>query len=170
MLTDEEVRAILAVAMGYDNRRPGELNVAAWSEASSRGRWTLGEAIEAVHEHYTNKRDFLMPADVTDFIRSKRRHEPYPGELQIEMAPPADVERVKAVVAEVADALAWPKPKTARADAERDVACPHEPCRAGIGRPCGRRVVRPGVHQGEWREIDGYHDSRSQAARRDGAP
>ena len=70
MLTEEEVRAVLAAAMGYDNRRPGDLNVAAWREASDIGRWTLGEAVEAVHQHYARQRDFLMPADVTEFVRT----------------------------------------------------------------------------------------------------
>lgn len=162
-MNEDEVRALLAVAMGYDNRRPGDLNVAAWREASERGRWTLGEAVNAAHEHYAVSSDFLMPAHITDRIKAERRHAPLPAERQIEMAPPAEVSRIRQVVQEVADQLGWSQRTTAKSDPELKVRCPHDPCQAGIGRPCGRRVVRKGPHQGEWHPLAGYHPSRTQA-------
>ncbi len=164
MLTEEEVRAVLAAAMGYDNRRPGDLNVAAWREASDIGRWTLGEAVEAVHQHYARQRDFLMPADVTEFVRTKRRHAPLPAERQIATAPPAGPQTVRSVMRELGEAMGW-RQRSTHDDPELKIRCPHPPCRAGVGRPCGRRVSR-GVHQGEFKALQGYHDSRREAAQR----
>jgi hypothetical protein len=69
MLTDDQIRALLTVAMGYDNRRPGDLNVAAWREASTRGRWTFDAAVEAIHAHYAESTDFLMPGHITKRVR-----------------------------------------------------------------------------------------------------
>lgn len=72
-MTEQEIKQLLALAMSYDNRRPGEANVAAWSEAADRGRWTFDAAVEAIHEHYVRSPDFIMPAHITAFVRSKMR-------------------------------------------------------------------------------------------------
>jgi hypothetical protein len=106
MLTDDQITALLAVAAGYDNRRPGELNVAAWREASARGRWNIADAVEAIHSHYATKREFLMPADITTFIRSKSR-QPTPVRELLGPSDPASAERVRSAVAEVAKKLGW---------------------------------------------------------------
>ncbi|MGW4484307.1 hypothetical protein ACWEOE_10765 [Amycolatopsis sp. NPDC004368] len=163
MLTDDQIRALLAAAMGYDNRRPGELNLAAWREASDRGRWTFGEAVNAVHEHYATSTEFLMPAHITQRLKADRRHAPLPAERQLPVAPPAEPERVRAAVAEIAQQLGWPERTATVNDPELDHVCPHERCRAGKRRPCGYRLTR-GVHKGEWHAISGYHASRTQAA------
>lgn len=68
-MTEPEVRRLLAAAMAYDNRKPGEANIAAWTEAANRGRWTFDDALEAVHEHYARSSVFLMPAHITKAIR-----------------------------------------------------------------------------------------------------
>lgn len=93
-MTEQEVRALLAVAMAYDNRKPGAANIAAWTEAAGRGRWTFDDAVEAVHEHYAKSADFLMPAHVTAFIRAKMR-QPQPASeaiAQLESSAPATEE------------------------------------------------------------------------------
>ena len=72
-LTEYEVRGLLTHAMGYDNRKPGDLNVASWIEASRRARWTFPEALEAVHAHYAERSEFLMPGMVTAHIRAARQ-------------------------------------------------------------------------------------------------
>jgi hypothetical protein len=162
MLTDEEIRALLAVAMGYDNRRPGDLNVAAWRTASDIGRWTLGEAIQAVHEHYAVSRDFLMPADITQRIRAERRHAPLPAERQLDVAPPAEPARIQAIVAEVAKRLGWRGRQTDGQNvAALTVECPH--CHAGPKRPCTRLVTR-GPHRGEYMPLRNLHPSRIELA------
>lgn len=73
MLTDAEVRLLLGHAMAYDARlQPGEATVAAWTEASRRGRWTYDEALEVTHQHYAESTDWLMPGTITQRIRSAR--------------------------------------------------------------------------------------------------
>jgi hypothetical protein len=163
-LPDEQIRAVLAAAMGYDNRRPGQLNVAAWHEASHVGRWTLGEAVEAVHHHYATRTDFLMPGHITARIRSERRTQPMPAERQLPKAPPAGLDTVRSTMADIAATLGWTRRATNNNDPELQHVCPHERCRAGRGRPCGYRLTR-GTHAGEFRPIHGYHHSRTQAAK-----
>ncbi|WP_027947191.1 hypothetical protein [Amycolatopsis taiwanensis] len=83
-MNDDQIRALLAVAMGYDNRRPGELNIAAWTEASARGRWTFDAALEAIHAHYAENTEFLMPAHITRRVRAGAGQPP-----RYEALPPA---------------------------------------------------------------------------------
>lgn len=91
---------MLAIAMAYDNRKPGEANIAAWFTAADRGRWTYADAVEAVHDHYAKSPDFLMPAHVTAFVRAKMR-QPAPASeavAHLEGARPAsDETRQKAM-------------------------------------------------------------------------
>jgi hypothetical protein len=77
-VTEDEIRGLLAAAMAYDNRRPGDANVAAWLEAATRARWTFPAALDAVHAHYATATQFLMPGHVTERIRQDRR-EPAPA-------------------------------------------------------------------------------------------
>jgi len=99
-VNEQQVRAVLATAMAYDNRRPGEANIAAWMEAADRGRWSFEAAVEAVHQHYATSTEFLMPAHVTKLVRSAMRQ---PGPVSeavahLEGARPASEEtRAKAM-------------------------------------------------------------------------
>lgn len=151
-----EVRALLAACMTYDNRKGGESAIAAWSEAARRGRWTFGEALNAIHDHYAETRVFIMPGDVTERIRARRRRPP-PVRAVIEPArAPADPSRVAGIVAALAEQLGWRRqppadPETLATD------CPH--CGAGPGRPCTRRIAR-GAHRGEFVALTGVHHSR----------
>lgn len=72
-MNETEIRHLLASVMAYDNRKPGQAAVLAWSEAAARARWTFTEALEAVHRHYAESTDFLMPGHITKLIRVKRR-------------------------------------------------------------------------------------------------
>jgi len=157
MLTDDQIRALLAAAMGYDNRRPGELNVAAWREASIRGRWTFDAALEALHEHCTNNPGFVQPGHITQRLAADRRQPATYARLQLEAAPPATDDAIRQAVERVAAEMAWP---TVTRDPELTIACPYEHCRAAAGRPCVRRARRD-----ETRPITGYHRSRTEAAR-----
>ena len=71
-MTEDEVRLVLATAMAYDNRKPGQAAVLAWIEASERAGWTLDEAHDAVHEHYATSAAWLMPGHITALIQARR--------------------------------------------------------------------------------------------------
>lgn len=71
-LFSEQITMLLAVAAGYDNRKPGELNTGAWLDAAHRGRWTYKEAVDAIKEHYANEVGFVMPGHVNAIIRQHR--------------------------------------------------------------------------------------------------
>jgi len=71
-VTENEVRALLAAAVAWDNRRPSAANIAAWCEAAKRGDWTFAEALDAIHAHNTENPDFLKPAHITQRIREQR--------------------------------------------------------------------------------------------------
>lgn len=73
-MTDQEVRALIALAMSYDNRKfPGDSNIAAWTEQAERNEWTFEAAREAIHEHYATSTEFLMPAHITAILTAVRR-------------------------------------------------------------------------------------------------
>jgi hypothetical protein len=152
-----EIRGLLAAAMVYDNRKPGDAAIMGWAEAASRGRWTYGEALNAIHAHYAESRDFIMPGDITQRIRA-RRHRPAPVRALLAEPDrvPADPARVAAMVAEIAAKFGWrtyAEPTTG----DLDQACPH--CDAGPGRPCARRIST-GRRRGEYVPISGVHHSR----------
>lgn len=69
------MKLLLVSAMAYDNRRPGRANTEAWLEASERGRWTFQEALDAVHAHYAESTEFLMPGHITARLRSARQRQ-----------------------------------------------------------------------------------------------
>lgn len=73
-MTENEIRALLATCMAYDNRRqPGAANIAAWLEAAHRANWTFDAAVDAIHGHYAESPDFLMPGHITARLRAARQ-------------------------------------------------------------------------------------------------
>jgi hypothetical protein len=99
-LTELEVRRLLAAAMAYDNRKPGESTVLAWSEAARRERWTFDAALDAVHAHYAESTAYLMPGHITQRIRLARPSVPAYTPPALE-APPAAAETRESVMAEI---------------------------------------------------------------------
>jgi hypothetical protein len=162
-LNEDQVRLLLASAMAYDNRRPGDANVEAWMEAAARGRWTFVAAWDAIDAHYAESAVFLMPAHITARLRVERRQPAPVKELEPPSGPPAEPEWIRDLVAAVAARLGWQRTETTRSDPELQHPCPHPPCQAGRGRPCGRRVTR-GAHRGEWAALRDYHASRTELA------
>lgn len=112
-MTEDEVRALLAVAMAYDNRKPGEANIAAWLEAANRGRWTFDGALEAIHQHYATSTDFLMPAHVSAAFRAKAR-QPTPF-AELEASAPASKAHAERMSTLIRDTFAMPKATDDRA-------------------------------------------------------
>ena len=66
-----ETGALLALISAYDNRNFNEETTAAWYDLLSP--YTLAEAKHAVKKHYSETRDWLMPADVLRIIKTERR-------------------------------------------------------------------------------------------------
>lgn len=159
-LTETHVRALLAAAMAYDNRRPGQANIEAWLEAGTGARWTFEEALQAVHEHYRDSTEFLMPGHITRIVRARRQTPAQPPRLRLEAAKPADPERTGRIMAALAARLGW---RRAEPHPATEVDCPH--CHSRAGRPCQRQRTR-GPHRGEWQPLAQPHDSRVQAAAR----
>src|ERR1044072_1382416 len=69
----DDVVDLLSAITAYDNRNATQATVAAWSMAADIGRGTLEEALGAVHAHYAESTEFLMPGHVTERIRSDRQ-------------------------------------------------------------------------------------------------
>lgn len=70
--TGDHIVELLQVAAAYDNRDIDAPMIAAWNEAARRQRWTHGEALEAVHEHYSGETAWLLPGHITRIIRRGR--------------------------------------------------------------------------------------------------
>lgn len=137
MLTDPEIRRLLANVMAYDNRKPGEANVLAWTEAANRGRWTFPEAVEAIHAHFAERSDWLMPGMITAHIRAARQdramREPPPPPNPIGQARLGEL--TAGAFSAISDDPADPGDSARRAALTR--TCPY--CSATPGQPCTRR-------------------------------
>jgi hypothetical protein len=164
-MTSDQVAALLVVAMAYDNRKPGDATVAAWTEAALRGKWRFGPAREAIHAHYATSTAFIMPAHITERLKVESRfpprfgEEPF-GELEEARPDPAGKERVRAIVSELSARLGWTR-KPSLEDPALAVECPH--CHATPLRPCARLATR-GPHRGEYVQLSKPHPSRVELA------
>lgn len=67
-----ETGALLALISAYDNRQFNEETTAAWYDLLSP--YTLAEAKHAVKKHYSESRDWLMPADILRIIKAERKN------------------------------------------------------------------------------------------------
>lgn len=164
-MTEQEIRALLAVAVAYDNRRPTAANITAWWEQAERCRWSFDEAREAIHIHHAESSDYLMPAHVTTIIRRQRQ---VPGRYVAQLAPaaPASPDRIGRIMAALGSKLRWNRDTGQHNDDPAlRVECPH--CHAGPNRPCSRLVTR-GPHRGEHRPLGQPHPSRVELT--DSAP
>lgn len=155
-LTELQVRALLAAAMSYDNRKqPGQANVTAWCESAARARWTFDAALEAIKAHYTEEATFVMPGHITARIRKMRQSPAAVQRLAIE-APPAEPERIRFIVGTLAKMLGWQKPAPSTAET-LPVQCPY--CHSLPGKPCVRIIGR-GHRRGQYAKLDNPHQSR----------
>lgn len=162
-MTEEETRALLATAMAYDNRKPGDATVLAWHEAAIRGRWTFPAALDALHAHYAESSDWVMPGHITARLKATRTGpQPVAEQLALSSAQPAEPERISSVVEAIANRLGWQRktPDPAVASALTQI-CPH--CHAAVGRPCTRQIAR-GRLKGQFVPIAQPHPSRRGAS------
>lgn len=84
-MTPAEVARMLAKAAAYDRRTVTEIDVAAWHEIVARV--DLLDALAAVTRHYTETRDWMMPADFLKHARAAKE-ERRRRELGNRAAPP----------------------------------------------------------------------------------
>ncbi|WP_348240627.1 hypothetical protein, partial [Salmonella enterica] len=69
----DEVVDLQSGISAYDNRKPNPAAVLAWGTADELGRWTLPEAVAAVHAHFAESTDYLMPAHITTRVKATRQ-------------------------------------------------------------------------------------------------
>jgi hypothetical protein len=67
-----EAAVILAKIAAYDRRTVGEADAQAWAEALD-GHVTVADALQAVTDHFTESRDWIMPVDVIKRAAKFRR-------------------------------------------------------------------------------------------------
>jgi len=135
-MTHDQVVDLLTAISAYDNRKPNPAAVLAWGKAAELGRWTLPEALDAVHGHFSEDPAYLMPAHVTKRIKDSRQDRAMRDEaLAIEAGPvhPEVAARVEQVVAELAAGMGWDRTKRAEKFGLQ-VGCPH--CGAKAGEKC----------------------------------
>ena len=134
MLTHDEVVDLLTAISAYDNRKPNPASVLAWGKAAEIGRWTLVEALDAVHSHFSENPDYLMPAHVGNRIRDGRQDHALrsTGHELIEAARP----ELTAAVDQLARRMAIPEQFRPTGNEALTVECPH--CKAGVDLPCTR--------------------------------
>lgn len=155
-MTEDEVRRLLVAVMAYDNRKtPGQANVMAWCEAANRGKWTFEAALEAVHGHYAEATDFLMPGHITARVR-KARQLPAAMQRQAIEAAPAEPERIRSIMSGLAKMLGWQKPEPVAGES-LPVQCPY--CHSLPGKPCVR-VINIGRRRGQFIPLSNPHQSR----------
>lgn len=105
ILTPAEIHVLLTRAQRADKRTIGPEDVQDWHDAARMQRWTdLQLCIDAVTAFYSRavkpgeRRPYLMPGDITAYVREESRHPARFDRSQLEGAQPASNEdRAKAV-------------------------------------------------------------------------
>lgn len=136
-MTTDDVVDLLSAITAYDNRNASPANVLAWAKAAELGRWTLPEALDAVHEHFATSTDFLMPAHITARVRATRQDRALRAEqaaLEAAPADPAAAARINQIIGELARNMGWSEDGTDRSGFALRVPCPH--CHAAEGTRC----------------------------------
>jgi hypothetical protein len=136
-MTTDDVVDLLSAITAYDNRNASPANVLAWAKAAELGRWTLPEALDAVHAHFAESTAFLMPAHITTRIKATRQDRALRREqAALEAAPvdPAAADKIQRVIGELASSMGWSEESTDRSGFALKVRCPH--CGAAEGNRC----------------------------------
>src|SRR5258706_4503848 len=151
MLTNEQTIDLLTAVSAYDGRKANRATVMAWREAGERARWTFPEALDAIHEYFTESSEWIMPAHITTRIRTARNDRAMREQAAIEAAPDAaGVERVHAMVAAISARVGMPTDDEADA-ARREVRCPwcgSQPGERCVNHATGKPLKRTACHDG----------------------
>lgn len=86
-MTPEETGRILGLCASYDNRNTEDAATYAWFRAI--GDLPFAECEQAVIDHYTEKREWIMPADVRTRVKRKQRDEADRGRIRELLDPDA---------------------------------------------------------------------------------
>ena len=117
-MNHDEVCALLATAMAYDNRKPGDAAVHVWTEQAKLEGWTYHAAVRAIHEHYRRSTAFLMPGHITEILNEVRAQirrqiagDRFPPPRELADDPRAEIEWRRRRYAEFTERamLAWAK-------------------------------------------------------------
>lgn len=152
MLTHDQVVDLLTAISAYDNRKPNPAAILAWGKAAELGRWTLPEALDAVHGHFAEDTDYLMPAHVTARVKATRQDRAMRAEaLALEAAPvdPEQAAKVSRVIDALAEQMGWEGRAGERQSFALRVRCPH--CGAAEGTRCtnpktGKALTQSACH------------------------
>jgi hypothetical protein len=137
MMTTDDVVDLLSAITAYDNRNAGAANVLAWAKAAELGRWTLPEALDAVHAHFAEDPAYLMPAHITARVKATRQDRALRQEqAALEATPvnPAAANRIQQIIGQLAKRMGWTEESTDRSGFALKVRCPH--CNAAPGNRC----------------------------------
>lgn len=135
MLTHDQVVDLLTAVSAYDNRKPNPASILAWGKAAEIGRWTFQEALDAVHKHFAENTDYLMPAHVGNRIRDKRQDQALRETGHELMSAATDTRAIEAAKL-LARRMEIPEQFRPSENSALRVKCPH--CEAGPDRPCIR--------------------------------
>ncbi|MFT4088276.1 MAG: hypothetical protein QM658_14220 [Gordonia sp. (in: high G+C Gram-positive bacteria)] len=103
-MDENQIINLLKTASAYDNRRADPASVLAWAESARRGRWTYERALDAIHEHYANHAERIMPGHITAHHRAnplRPSDQSVDAALGLGEAPPASPERRAAFMAQI---------------------------------------------------------------------
>jgi len=103
-LTPADASRLLALAASYDNRRPDDTGAAARSWAKALGGLRFEDCIEAIHLHYRDSTDFLMPAMIRRLatpLANERARLAAREQRAIAAAQPADPETARQSAARI---------------------------------------------------------------------
>lgn len=70
-MNPEQTGRLLAICAAFDRRTVGRADLLAWYRVL--GDLDFAECEAAVIAHYTDRRDFVMPADIRTRVRQRRR-------------------------------------------------------------------------------------------------
>lgn len=79
-MTPEEAGKLLGICASYDNRNVDELNVYAWFRVV--GDLPYGQCEQAVVAHYSESREWIMPADVRKRVKQAQHGEASRGRIR----------------------------------------------------------------------------------------
>lgn len=86
-MTLDETIDLLATCAAYDRRTIGKTDAVAWHAVVKD--LPFGDAQQAVFDHYSESREFIMPADVRTRVRRKQRDDAEHGRIRELLDPQA---------------------------------------------------------------------------------